>query len=154
MSTNAPYHCLRCGRSVEAFAEIVCNQCVTDRYERRETLEPAVRLALTVLLNHVEPGWDNCKTVIQAWLDGDVQELKAVRAATLDEAPRDVGEIPWSKRLDEDHELTAIRDELRERDEELRVVWHAMACAFDHCERCIKDADVIKRVRFRLGPAT
>jgi len=24
---------------------------------------------LRVLLNHVEPGWDNCKTVVQLWLD-------------------------------------------------------------------------------------
>lgn len=28
----------------------------------------AVKLALMTLLNHVEPGWDNCKAVLQAWL--------------------------------------------------------------------------------------
>ena len=30
---------------------------------------PEVKLALRVLLHHVEPGWDNCKTVVQLWLD-------------------------------------------------------------------------------------
>ena len=30
---------------------------------------PEVRLALKVLLNHVEPGWENCKTVVEAWLE-------------------------------------------------------------------------------------
>ena len=29
-----------------------------------------VRLSLLVLLRHVEPGWDNCVTVVRAWLDG------------------------------------------------------------------------------------
>ena len=33
------------------------------------TVPPEVKLALRVLLNHVEPGWDNCKTVVQLWLD-------------------------------------------------------------------------------------
>ena len=32
-------------------------------------IPPEVKLALRVLLNHVEPGWDNCKTVVQLWLD-------------------------------------------------------------------------------------
>jgi hypothetical protein len=27
-----------------------------------------VRLALRVLLNHVEPGWDNSKTIVRDWL--------------------------------------------------------------------------------------
>ena len=30
---------------------------------------PAViRLALKILLNHVEPGWDNTKTIVKLWL--------------------------------------------------------------------------------------
>lgn len=29
---------------------------------------PELRLALMVLLNHVEPGWDNCKAIVQAFL--------------------------------------------------------------------------------------
>ena len=33
------------------------------------TIPPEVKLALRVLLNHVEPGWDNCKTAVQLWLD-------------------------------------------------------------------------------------
>ena len=32
-------------------------------------IPPEVKLALRVLLNHVEPGWDNCKAVVQLWLD-------------------------------------------------------------------------------------
>jgi hypothetical protein len=27
-----------------------------------------VRLALSILLNHVEPGWENCIAVVNAWL--------------------------------------------------------------------------------------
>jgi hypothetical protein len=30
---------------------------------------PVVRMALLVLLNHVEPGFDNCKATVQLWLD-------------------------------------------------------------------------------------
>lgn len=28
-----------------------------------------VRMALRIILNHVEPSWDNCKTVVSQWLD-------------------------------------------------------------------------------------
>jgi hypothetical protein len=36
----------------------------------------AVRVALRVLLNHVEPGWDNCKYLVEAWLDGKLDDGK------------------------------------------------------------------------------
>lgn len=39
------------------------------RPEVRATVPYPVIMALKVLLNHVEPGWDNCRTVIQLWLD-------------------------------------------------------------------------------------
>ena len=29
-----------------------------------------VRLALLVVLNHVEPGWENCVTLVKLWLEG------------------------------------------------------------------------------------
>jgi hypothetical protein len=35
-----------------------------------------VRVALRVLLNHVEPGWDNCKALVEAWLDGKLDDGK------------------------------------------------------------------------------
>ena len=38
--------------------------------------------------------------------------------------------------------------------DDLCAVWHAMACPFDHCERCIADEDRIKSIRDRLGPPT
>lgn len=37
---------------------------------------------------------------------------------------------------------------------DLDAVWHAMAYPFDHCERCIADANRIKAIRDRLGPPT
>ena len=33
-----------------------------------------VRHALLVLLGHVEPGWENCKWIVQAWLDGKLTD--------------------------------------------------------------------------------
>ena len=35
----------------------------------RTAIQPEVRLALMTLLNHVEPGWDNCRAVVQNWLE-------------------------------------------------------------------------------------
>jgi len=37
-------------------------------------MPPAVKIALRVLLNHIEPGWENCKVVVQAWLDGKLDD--------------------------------------------------------------------------------
>ena len=41
----------------------------------------AVMLAVEVLCNHVEPGWDNSKTIVRAWID----EERATRAALAGE---------------------------------------------------------------------
>ncbi len=48
----------------------LCAQC--GGHESAENLEmpSAVRLALKVILNHVEPDWENCKTLVAQWLDG------------------------------------------------------------------------------------
>ena len=35
-------------------------------------LTPAVRIALTVLLNHIEPGWENCEAVVKDWLQEEL----------------------------------------------------------------------------------
>lgn len=45
--------------------------------------------------------------------------------------------------------LTGVAQELGR---QLNVVWHAMGCPFDHCERCIADADTVKALRDVLGP--
>ena len=42
-----------------------------------KTCPPAVLMAIRVLLNHVEPGWDNCKTVVSVWLDGGLDDLES-----------------------------------------------------------------------------
>jgi len=51
-----------------------CDRCseekMSDNISRDvPVIPPEVKLALRVLLNHVEPGWDNCKTAVQLWLD-------------------------------------------------------------------------------------
>jgi hypothetical protein len=33
------------------------------------SVPPVIRTALLVLLNHIEPGWGNCETVVRQWLD-------------------------------------------------------------------------------------
>lgn len=38
-----------------------------------------------------------------------------------------------------------------EREKELIALWHFSACPFDHCQRCIDDESIIKRIRDRLG---
>lgn len=50
---------------------------------RSESAEfpPMVRTAIAILLRHVEPGWDNCTTLVQAWLDG---KLDTSRSATAE----------------------------------------------------------------------
>ena len=37
--------------------------------EAAAIIPPEVRIALKISLRHVEPGWTNCTTVAQAWLD-------------------------------------------------------------------------------------
>ncbi len=47
----------------------ICAQC--GGHEPAENLEipSVVRLALKVILNHVAPDWENCKTLVAQWLD-------------------------------------------------------------------------------------
>ncbi len=33
-----------------------------------DTIPPAVKVALLVILNHVEPGWENCVAFLRQWL--------------------------------------------------------------------------------------
>lgn len=35
---------------------------------------------------------------------------------------------------------------------DLRRLWHFAGCPFDHCEKCIADAEWIKGLHDRLGP--
>ncbi len=34
-----------------------------------DTIPPAIRVALLVILNHVEPGWEDCVGLVNQWLD-------------------------------------------------------------------------------------
>ncbi len=51
--------CSRCEREAE---DCVCHD------EFLADVPAGVRIALAVLLNHVEPGYENCKTLVSAWL--------------------------------------------------------------------------------------
>lgn len=46
------------------------------------SIPPQVRLALLVLLNHVEPGWENCVSVVKAWLEGETDEPSGTYTTT------------------------------------------------------------------------
>jgi len=48
----------------------------------------------------------------------------------------------------------AIRAIEQEHETELIALWHFSACPFDHCQRCIEDEPIIKRIRDRLGSPT
>lgn len=39
---------------------------------KAEKVPPAVKLALRVAINHIEPGWDNVKYVLETWLYGEL----------------------------------------------------------------------------------
>lgn len=45
------------------------NETGDEQGETGNAIPPAVRLALLVVLNHVEPGWENCVTVLRLWLE-------------------------------------------------------------------------------------
>lgn len=53
---------------------------------------PRVRAALLVLLGHVEPGWENCKAVVQLWLDGRLDN------ACCEETPCQWGSHPCERK--------------------------------------------------------
>ena len=42
---------------------------------KRPTMPSPVRLALIVLLNHIQPGWENSADVIRAWLNGELDTV-------------------------------------------------------------------------------
>ncbi len=46
------------------------NETGDQQGETGNAIPPAVRVALLVVLNHVEPGWENCVTVLRLWLEG------------------------------------------------------------------------------------
>lgn len=47
-------------------------EALRTRPEVEAKVPPAVRIAIRLLLNHVEPGWENCQLVVQSWLDDAV----------------------------------------------------------------------------------
>jgi hypothetical protein len=40
-----------------------------ERLTKQLTVLLVVKMALRILLNHVEPGWENCTALVKAWLD-------------------------------------------------------------------------------------
>ncbi len=46
------------------------NETSDQQGETGNSIPPAIRVALLVVLNHVEPGWENCVTVLRLWLEG------------------------------------------------------------------------------------
>lgn len=40
----------------------------SERLLQPHSIPPAVRLAIMVLVNHVEPGWENSVAVVKEWL--------------------------------------------------------------------------------------
>ncbi len=50
------------------------DECVISAaVEREKEMPHEVRLALRVILNHIEPGWENCQKLVAIWLDGNYQ---------------------------------------------------------------------------------
>lgn len=43
-------------------------------------------------------------------------------------------------------ELTAARAEIETLKADREILFHAMGCPFDHCERCIADADRVREI--------
>ena len=55
---------------------------------------------------------------------------------------------------DPDDDLAVLSRQLLRTREKLEALWHFAACPLDHCERCIRDAPIIKALHRFLGPAT
>ena len=55
----------------------------------REARHPpiAVMLAAEILCNHVEPGWENSKTIVQAWIAEERAARAAIEAARKGQKP-------------------------------------------------------------------
>ena len=55
---------------------------------------------------------------------------------------------------DPDDDLAVLSRQLLRAREQLDALWHFSACPLDHCERCIRDEQIIRGLRGKLGPAT
>jgi hypothetical protein len=55
---------------------------------------------------------------------------------------------------DPDDDLATLSRQLLRTREKLEALWHFASCPYDHCDRCIHDAPIIKSLRALLGPAT
>lgn len=60
---------------------VTCTACCaavrTTVQAMKPQLPPVVRLSLMVLLDHIEPGWQNCTAVVRAWLNGELEDAPA-----------------------------------------------------------------------------
>ena len=55
---------------------------------------------------------------------------------------------------DSDDDLAVLARQLLRTREKLEMLWHFAGCPFDHCEKCIKDAPIIKALHDFLGSPT
>ena len=76
----------------------------------------------------------------------------ALAACTHRPGVQSAGRRKTSEEIEKDRDL--LGKENRSLRIELSALWHHSACPFDHCERCIADAPIIKGIRDRLGPPT
>ena len=53
---------------------IVDNERGAKRLAVEVVTDEQVTLALKVILNHIEPGWENCKFVVETWLSAVQQD--------------------------------------------------------------------------------
>lgn len=67
--------CPNCGPHVRADEDGCCGTCGRDTTEEACNegatcaMPPEVRLALRIVLNHVEPGWAHCVAIVRRWYD-------------------------------------------------------------------------------------
>lgn len=46
---------------------------------REAAMPDVVRLAIKIVLNHIEPDWNNCTTLVKAWLESTAPAVEALR---------------------------------------------------------------------------
>lgn len=55
---------------------------------------------------------------------------------------------------DPDDDLAVLARQLVRTREKLEALWHFSGCPYDHCEKCIRDAPIIKALHEFLGSPT
>lgn len=74
----AAYGCAYCcavGACPKCFGRAAINKLKRELAEARSGVPSIVRMALMTVLNHVEPGWENSKAIVEAWSNGQLTGL-------------------------------------------------------------------------------